>query len=420
MTIDITPLRRSRDLRFLFGGQAINLIGSQIRMVTIPYLVFIITDHSSLAVGLISLVQFLPQLVTTWIGGTLADTVDRRGLLIWTQILLLLTSGMLTAAAFVGRPQLWYLFAVVAVAAAIGAVDAPARRAAIPRLTARDQISNALSINQIITQMGAIIGPALGGVLLARFGVAPALLIDTVTFLVSVLSLFFMAPMPPSADAVRNQKRGFAGVKEGLVFVKDNPIIGSVFLVDINAMFFGGPRALFPALALDVFKVGQQGLGLLYAAPGVGALAAALMTGWIGRVHRQGRAVVILVCVWGMAIALFGLITHLFWLALIFLAVAYAADAFSAIFRSTILQLAVPDRLRGRLSAIHFLSVGTGPQLGNVESGVVAQITTPEISVVSGGFAAMIGAVIIAACIPILMTHDVYAEPPEIVAESPA
>jgi predicted MFS family arabinose efflux permease len=297
-------------------------------------------------------------------------------------------------------------------------VDNPTRRAAIPRLIPREQISNALAINQIITQLGAILGPSLGGLILASLGVGPALLVNACTFVVSVLSIFFMAPMPPTAEALRQQKGGLAGVKQGLVFLKETPIIGSVFLVDINAMFFGGPRALFPALALDVFRVGQEGLGLMYAAPGVGALAAALMTGWIGRVHRQGRAVVICVCVWGAAITLFGLMTHLFWLALVFLAVAYASDAFSAIFRSTILQLAVPDHLRGRLSAIHFLSVGTGPQLGNVESGVVAQLAGPEFSVVSGGIAAAVGAVAIAAALPVLMHYDVYQEP-EVVADSP-
>ncbi len=414
LALDVTPLRQSRDLRYLFGGQAINLIGSQMRMITVPYLVFLITGHSSLAVGLISLVQFLPQLVTSWIGGAMADTMDRRRLLIWTQVLLLITSGALTTAAFIGTPRLWYIFIVVAVASAIGAVDNPTRRAAIPRLIAREQISNALAINQTITQLGAILGPSLGGLMLAAYGPAPALLIDTVTFGVSVVSILFMAPLPPSVEALRNQKGGFAGIKQGLAFVRDNSIIGSVFLVDINAMFFGGPRALFPALALDVFKVGSSGLGLMYATPGIGAMAAALMTGWVGRVHRQGRAVVICICVWGAAIALFGLITHLFALALFFLAVAYAADAFSAIFRSTILQLAVPDRLRGRLSAIHFLSVGTGPQLGNVESGVVGQLAGPEIAVVSGGVAAAVGAIVIARAIPVLMRYDVYHELEEV------
>jgi MFS family permease len=419
LALDITPLRQSHDLRYLFGGQAINLIGSQMRMVAIPYLVFLITGHSSLAVGLISMVQFLPQLITSWIGGALADTTDRRRMLIFTQVLLTITSAMLTVAAFIGTPRLWYLFIIVGCASAIGAVDAPARRAAIPRLVSRDQIANSMALNQIITQLGGILGPSLAGLILASLGVAPALLIDTLTFLVSLASLMFMAPLPPSEAAVHNQKRGFAAIKEGLVFLKDTPIIGSIFLVDCNAMFFGGPRALFPALALDVFKVGEQGLGFMYAAPGVGAMVAALMSGWIGRVRRQGRAVVIAVCVWGAAITIFGLITHLFWLALVFLALAYAADATSAIFRSTIIQLAVPDRLRGRLSAIHFLAVGTGPQLGNVESGVVAQIAGPEFAVVSGGIAAAVGALIIGAAIPVLMHYDVYKEP-EVLSEAPA
>ena len=409
--MDITPLRESRDFSLLFSGQLVNLIGSQVRMVTVPYLVFILTRHSSFAVGMVSLAQFVPALFMSIVGGQLADILDRRQVLIYTQVCLAVTSGMLTAAAFIGTPRLWYIFVVVAIASAIGAIDQPTRRAVVPRLVARNQIANALAINQAMMQISVVIGPSLAGVVLATLGIGPALLIDTLTFLVALATLLFMTPLPP-LDIGIERKRGLAAIGEGLSFIKERPPVFSTFLIDLNATFFGGPRALFPALALDVFRVGQTGLGVLYAAPGAGALTASLLTGWISRVRYQGRAVVIAVCVWGAAITAFGLVTRWFWLALILIAIAYGADAISAIFRATILQLAVPDRLRGRLSAIHFLVVSSGPQLGNVESGTLAELTTPQIAVASGGILSAIGAVIIGLAIPAFMRYDT-ADVPE-------
>ena len=411
MTFDATPLRESRDLRLLFAGQAINIVGSQVRMVTIAYLVYVIS-HSNLLVGLISLAQFVPAMVFSLVGGALADVVDRRRLLIITQVLLATASGMLTLAAFVGTPQLWYIFVIVSAAAGVGAFDQPTRRAVVPRLASREQLANAQAINSIILQLGFVLGPAIAGAALAAFGTGPTLLIDTTTFGASLLSLLFMAPMPrlPSEVAA---KRGLAAIIEGLAFLKDRQVLLSTFLIDVNAMFFGGPKALFPALALTVFKVGPRGLGLLYAAPGAGAFAAACMSGWVGRVRYQGRAVVIAVCVWGTAIAAFGLLTRAFWLALLMLAIAFAADEYSAIFRATILQLAVPDRLRGRLSSVHFMVVMGGPQLGNFEAGAVAALTSVEFSVVSGGLAALAGAVLVGLAIPVFMRYDATTTPVE-------
>lgn len=324
----------------------------------------------------------------------------------------MITSAILTLATFLGTPPLWFIFAIVAVASAINAIDNPARRAAIARMVRRDQIVNALALNQTISQLGAVAGPSLAGIVLAAFGVAPAFLINTITFFISLCSVACLTPIP-APEASGSSGSWLASVTEGLAFVWRRPVIGSTFLIDINAMFFGGPRALFPALALDVFHVGRAGLGLLYATPGAGVLAAVLMSGWVGKVRHQGRAIVICVIIWGLAIASFGLMSRFFLLALLVLAIAFAADATGAIFRSTILQLAVPDRLRGRLSAIHFLAVGTGPQLGNVESGAVAQLAGTEFSVVSGGIAAAIGAVIIALAIPAYVRHDVRDEEPE-------
>ena len=407
--LDTTPLQESRDFRYLFAGQAINLIGSQVRIVTVPYLVYVMT-RSNLMVGLLSLAQFGPAIFCSFAGGALADVMDRRRLLLITQVVLMIASGMLTAAAFVGRPQLWYIFAIQMVAAGVNAVDNPTRRAAIPRLVRREQVANALAANQIMMQLGTVLGPTIAGIVLATLGVGPALLIDTVTFGAAIASLLVMMPMPPLEDG-SNRKRGFAAIIESMSFLKGKAVVQSTFYIDLNATFFGFPRALFPALALTVFKVGPRGLGLLYAAPGVGALIGAMLSGWVGRIRRQGRATVIAVCVFGVAITAFGLLSHHFWLALVMLAIAYAADQYSAIFRSTILQLAVPDRLRGRLSAFHNLVVSSGPQLGNFESGLVASLTTTEFSVVAGGLISVLGAIAIGLAIPAFMRYDALAEP---------
>jgi len=405
VALDTTPLRGSRDFRFLFWGQAINLVGSQVRIVTLPYQVFLIT-HSSLAVGLLSLVQFFPLLITSFIGGALADAMDRRRLLLITQVLLAITSGLLATASLLGHPSLWYLLSVAAVAAGISAIDAPTRRAVIPRLVGRDQIAQAISLNQALNQLGNAIGPAIAGLILAEVGVGSAYLFDALTFLASILALVFIAPMPPLLEGQQLQRRGLSAIREGLSFLRGKPILLSTFIIDIDATFFGVPRALFPALATEVFKAGPSGLGFLYAAPGVGALIGALLTGWVSRVRRQGRAVIVAVCIWGAAIAGFGLMTHFFLLALFFLGIAGAADMYSAIFRGTILQSSVPDRLQGRLSAVHFMVVNSGPRLGDFEASVVAALSSLEFSVVSGGVAALVGAIAIALAIPSFGRYD--------------
>jgi MFS family permease len=410
MALDITPLRGSRDFRFLFFGQGINLIGSQVRIVTLPYQVFLIT-HSSLAVGLLSLVQFFPLLVTSFIGGALADAMDRRRLLLVTQALLAITSGLLALGSFIGRPSLGYLLGVAAVASAISAIDAPTRRAVIPRLVGREQIAQAISLNQALNQLGNALGPAVAGLILAGIGIGSAYLFDAITFLISILTLLCMAPMPPLLDTRQAQRRGLSAIREGLGFLRDKPVLLSTFIIDIDATFFGVPRALFPALATQVFKAGPTGLGLLYAAPGAGALVGALLTGWVSRMRRQGRAVIIAVCVWGAAIAGFGLMTHYFPLALLCLAVAGAADMYSAVFRGTILQSSVPDRLQGRLSAVHFMVVNSGPRLGDFEASVVAALSSLEFSVVSGGVAAFVGAIAIALAIPSFGRYDATTVP---------
>jgi MFS family permease len=403
MTIDPTPLRQSRDFRLLLGGQTVNLIGSQMTLVAVPYQVFLIT-HSSLAVGALSLVQFVILMACYLLGGSLADMVDRRKLMLVTQCLLAGTAGLLAVGAFLGTPPIWYIFAVAGCAAGIQAVDNPARRASIPRLISRDQIANAISLNTILNQLGAIAGPSVAGLVLAKAGFGPAYAINVGTFLVSIVAVSLMSPMP--AEGAGAPKNPVAAIGESFSFLRDKPILLSNFVVDLNGQIFGLPRALFPALATDVFRNGAAGLGLLYAAPGAGALVGAFLTGWCGRVRRQGRAVVICVAIWGLAIAIFGLSTHLFWLGLLMLAVAGAADMFTVVIRNTILQLVIPDRLRGRLSSASMMVTTGGPRLGDAEAGAVATLVSPQFSVVSGGVLTLLGCALIAASIPVYWNWD--------------
>jgi MFS family permease len=396
ITIDPTPLRQSRNFRLLLGGQSINLVGNQISMVAIPYQVFLIT-HSSLAVGLLSLSTFVPLMVMYLLGGTLADMMDRRKLMLITQSLLATMALLLALGAVNGHPPLWYIFVVAMGAAGIQAIDNPTRRASIPRLISRDQIANALSLNQILSQLGQIAGPALGGLLLAKFGFTAAYGVNVLTYLVAIGAVALMSALPPEEGGFRNP---ITAMGEGFAFLKGKPVLLSNFVVDVNGQIFGLPRALFPALATNVFKNGAAGLGLLYAAPGAGALLGAFFTGWIGKVRRQGRCVVILVAIWGIAIAAFGLLTHYFWICLLMLAIAGGADMFSAVMRNTILQLVIPDRLRGRLSSVSMMTTTGGPRLGDFEAGAVAQLTTPQVSVVSGGVLTVAGCVAVAFLIP--------------------
>jgi len=372
-------------------------------MVAVPYQVFLLT-HSSLAVGALSLLQFFPQMCMYVLGGTLADMMDRRRLLLITQSLLAGTTALLAVGAFLGRPPLWYIFVVAACAAGIQSVDNPTRRAAIPRLVPRDQIANAFSLNQVLSQVGQIAGPAVAGLVLATSGFGAAYSINLATFLVSMFAISRMSTMPPTDGAgLRNP---LTAIGESFAYLKDKPILLSNFLVDVNGQVFGLPKALFPALATDVFRNGAVGLGLLNAAPGVGAVLAAFLTGWCGRMRHQGRAVVILVAVWGAAIAVFGVATHWFWLGLLLLAIAGAADTYTAVIRNTILQLVIPEEMRGRLSSISMLFTTGGPRLGNAEAGAVAQLTNLEFSIVSGGLLTVLGCAVIGFAIPVYWNWD--------------
>jgi MFS family permease len=408
--VDVSPLRESREYRLLYIGQLVSFLGRQLTVVAVPFQVFEITD-SSLAVGLVSLVQLGPLIVCSLIGGAVADAVDRRKLLIAMQLCLTVTSVALAmnAAGWLGEPAVWPLFVFTAVAAGLSGVDSPTRSAAIPSLVRKDQLPAALALNQTLIQIGQVLGPALAGLVIARVSLAAAYWLDAASFLVAAAVLVLMRPMVPEGGGTR---AGFASVREGLGYLRGRRALQGTFLIDLNAMVFGMPRALFPAMASDVFGGGPGVLGLLYAAPGAGALVGALTTGWVSQVRRQGLAVLWAVAAWGLSMALFGLVSWLP-LALLLLALAGASDVVSAVFRNTILQLSVPDRLRGRLSAIHIAVVTGGPRLGDAEAGAVAALAGTRVSVVSGGVLCMLGVVALARWLPELgrwTLHDAVSD----------
>jgi MFS family permease len=400
---DTTPLRLDRDYRWLWTGQAINGIGTQITRIALPYQVYVLTG-STLAVAALTLAQLIPILVFALGAGSLADAVDRRKLLLLTQLGLLACSASLVWLALLGDPPLVALFAVAFVAAGLGAVDQPARASSVPRLVPPERLPAAIALNQLNFQVGSVVGPAIGGILIATVGLPGAYFVDVLSFIASLIGVAAIAPLPPLGAVTRP---GLAAIREGLRFVRARRVILSTFVIDLNAMIFGMPTSLFPALALDVFKVGPAGLGLLAAAPAVGAFLGALLSGWVSSVRRDGRAVIIAVTIWGAAILLFGLSTFSFALALVFLAIAGAADVLSAVFRSTIVQLETPDLLRGRVTSIHILVVTSGPRIGDIEAATVAAIVGPQLSVVSGGILCLAGVAVVARLFPELGAHVV-------------
>jgi MFS family permease len=399
--LDTAPLRLDRDFRWLWTGQAISGIGNQLTRLALPFQVYHQTG-STLAIAGLTLFQLVPILVFSLGAGSIADAVDRRRLLRITQLGLMSTSLVLAILALQPAVPLPLLFAAAFVASAFGAMDQPARSSSVPRLVARERLPAAIALNQLNFQIASVLGPTIAGILIATIGLAGAYFVDVVSFSASFLALFRISPLPP---LVQGARPGLGAIREGLRFAWERRVILATYVIDLDAMIFGMPQSLFPALALDVFKVGPTGFGFLAAAPSVGALLGALLSGWVSRVRRVGMAVIVAVAIWGVAITLFGLSTFSFALAFVFLAIAGAADVISAVFRATIVQLAAPDELRGRVSSINILVVTSGPRLGDIEAAAVASAIGTQLSVVSGGVLCLLGLVGVVRFFPELARH---------------
>lgn len=397
--IDIGPLRRHRDFRLLFAGQAVSFFGSMVTYVAIPYQVFQLTG-SSLLVGLLGLAELAPLLVTALVGGALADAIDRRRMVRFAELGLSLAAGVLLVNALLPEPQVWVLFLVAAIMAALDGIQRPSLDALTPRLVERRELAAASALDSFRGNIGMIAGPAVAGVVIATGGLEVTYAIDVGTFVFSLAMLTLMRAVPPPPDAEAPSLRR---IVEGIRYAASKDELVGTYAVDLVAMFFGMPLALFPAFAEKLG--GPSVLGLLYAAPSVGSLLATLTSGWVSRVHRHGLAVIIAAAGWGIGITVLGFSSSLP-LALAALVFAGAADMISGIFRSTIWNQTIPDHLRGRLAGIEQLSYSAGPLLGNVESGVVAAFAGVRTSIVSGGVLCIVGVAVAALVLPGMRAYD--------------
>lgn len=388
---DVTPLRASGDYRRLWFGLTISQLGQQMTAVAVSIQVFGLTG-SSFAVGLVGAFAVVPLVLFGLYGGAIADAVDRRrlGLAASTGLWLLSIALAAQASAHVGSTAL--LYAVVAAQSACFAVDNPARAAIIPRLLPAEMLPAANALSSASFNVGFTAGPLLGGVIYGWAGPAAAYGVDCLTFTAALYALWRLPPMPPEGTT---RRAGLASVLEGLRYLRGRPNVLMTFLVDMCAMVLAQPRALFPAMAGSFYGGGTRTVGLLAASPAIGSLLAFAVSGWVGKVRRQGLAVLVCVAGYGAAVAGVG-VTHLLWLGVGLLALSGAADMVSSVYRNTILQVATPDELRGRLQGVFIVVVAGGPRLGDLAAGSVASLTTESLAILAGGGACIAGVLLLA------------------------
>ncbi len=393
MALDTAPFRASRDFRLLFVGQGISTAGTMITYVAIPFQAYALT-RSSLVVGLISFSELSAILLMALVGGALADAVDRRRMVRLSELGLCLSVGVLAVNASLRHPQLWVLFVVVIVAAALDAIRRPSLDAIVPRIVPPETLVAAAALDSLQGNLGMVLGPPVAGVLIATVGLPLTYGVDVATFIVSAVALTLMQAVPPAPDAAGvNLRAAMAGLRYA---TSRQDLLGS-YAVDINAMFFGMPMALFPQIASGLG--GPAVLGLLYTAPSAGSLLATLTSGWTRRVRHHGRAIAFAAASWGASIIAFGFAPSL-WMALLALAAAGAADMISGLFRSALWNQTIPDAMRGRLAGIEMVSYSSGPALGNLESGLVGSLAGVRASVVSGGILCVVGTAVLSALLP--------------------
>jgi MFS family permease len=407
IAVDTSALRESRDFRLLTMGTIVTGIGAQAALVALPYQTYVETG-SALLTGLLGLAELIPLIVASLYAGVLNDRHDRRKLLIYTQLALVGVATALAGVALLEHPPIWALFVLAGATAGASSLERVTRTSIVPNTVRPGLLRSALSITFGLYQLVMVIGPAIGGLLIAGFGIVTPYVVDAVSCLGMVVAAMMMSPQPPhveNADEPTEQMPAMQSIREGLRFVRKSQALTASFVIDLAAMTFGMPRALFPVLSLTVFHAGAEGTGFLFAAVSLGATIAALTTGWLEHARWLGRIVIGAVAVWGIAIAAAGLMTTIY-PALFLFAIAGAADSVSAVCRSTISQSVTPDHMRGRMSSVFMLVVAGGPRLGDAESGSVAALTSPRFSVVSGGLMCVVSAALVAVALPGLAAYD--------------
>ncbi len=405
MRIDLTPLRESRDFRLLFLAGTVFYLGGMVSYVAIPFLVYRLTG-SNFAVGAIALVELVPLVVFGLYGGALADHVDRRRLLIGTGVAQAVLTAVLAANAVRERPSVALIFGVAALLTSASALQRPSREAVMPRTVRHDQITAGNALTSLGMQGGVLLGPAIGGLLIAYVGIGWCFVIDVVGLVVATSLYVAMRPYPHT-DATTPPS--LAGIAEGMRYAVGRRDLLGTYLVDLAAMLLAIPVVLFPALVDDVFGRPEL-LGMLYSAETVGALAATALSGWTSRVHHHGRAIVTAAAVYGLFIALAGLAPSI-WTCALVLAGAGAADMVSAVFRGTVWNQTIPEHLRGRLAGIEMLSYSLGPLGGQVRAGLVADAWNVRGSITSGGLACVGGVLLTAAWLRDFWSYDSRTDP---------
>jgi MFS family permease len=397
---------RHRNFRLLWLGQLVSMSGTMMQTAAILWHISLLAPPGwkALSLGLVGLARLGPILVFGLWSGVVADAVDRRKLMLVAQAVMMFAATILALVTAAGLAKAWVILLVAGVGAAAGAADGPARQALLPSLVPREHLPNAISLNSIVFQTASVLGPAIAGVLLATTGVATVYALNALSFLATISALLLMRDLPPTHRAGRGAI-SLRSLGEGLRFVFGTPLLRATLLLDGIATFFCSATALLPLFAQDVIRVGAHGYGWLYAAPSIGAvIASALMVRLAGRIRRRGIVLVWAVAVYGLATVLFGM-SQTFWLMFLALAISGSADTVSAVLRNIVRQFETPDHLRGRMVGIGMLFFMGGPQLGEFESGVVAQWLGAGLAVVVGGVASLVSTGLIAWRSPALRAY---------------
>ncbi|MEU8823624.1 MFS transporter [Streptomyces sp. NPDC048636] len=396
---DLAPWRSSRDFRLMWTAGLVTGFGSFLTLVALPLQIKELTD-SAFAVGAVGAVELVPLIVFGLYGGALADALDRRKLILLTEAGLGLLAAVLLVNSLLPDPMVWPLYVVAALTSALVGIQRPALDAVTARIVPHDQLTAAAALNAIRWQLSAIAGPSLAGVVVAYAGLPFAYGLDLLTFAVSVVLAFGLSPAPPAHDA---EPPSLRAIGEGARYAWRRKELLGTYAVDMVAMFFAFPNAIFPFLAEDLDA--PWALGMMYAAGSVGSMVVTLTSGWTSRIHRHGRMVALGAAGWGLSMAAAGWLDNV-WLVLVCLAAAGAGDMVSGLFRATMWNQTIPHRLRGRLAGIELLSYTTGPQLGQVRAGTVAGLTGVRAAVWSGGVACVVSVGLLALTLPRLMSYD--------------
>ncbi len=398
MLLDLSPLRASRDYRLLFFGQLVSFFGSMMTFIVVPWQMYQLTGSSAM-VGYIYLAEFVPMVVLAFIGGAMADFLDKRKMLRLTEFGQAAASAMLLINALLPEPQVWVLFLCVALHAGLAAIQRPAFESFIQKIIPPELMTAVMALNSIRWSVGAIVSPALAGIIATQFDPAVAYALDLVTFIATITALYLVSAVPSPENA---EKPSWQGIKRAWKYAFSRQELIGTYFIDIAAMFFAMPQALYPALAVIY---GEKYIGFFPAAIAAGALIASVTSGWTKNIHRHGLMVTAAALMWGVAITFFGLVDSLI-PALLLLGTAGFFDMISGIFRGAIWNQTIPNFLRGRLASIEMMSYLTGPMLGSAKMGIIGEYYGVKTALVSGGILCVVSVALAAVFLPKFAKYD--------------